>query len=249
MKIFFSIVSHKHEKLIKSLQSIPVLLEFGNVIIKSNVCEDFSSIVHENFTHINSAFYKGFGENNNIIFDYCLNNLELKDDDLFIVINPDVYIDSENINKIITEFKNDNKLQLGCIDLYKDSLYRKSDNSIRKFPTLCSFIFAFFGKNNKIVDKSNIDNKELVDWAAGSFLIFRASLYKLLEGFDKRYFMYCEDIDICFRAKKIGKGLRYLSNIKAIHLAKHANRKIFSKHFYWHVKSSMLFILLKRFTR
>ena len=47
------------------------------------------------------------------------------------------------------------------------------------------------------------------------------SYYRQLNGFDERYFMYCEDIDICYRSCKIhGKRVMYFPNIKAVHLSK-----------------------------
>jgi hypothetical protein len=85
-----------------------------------------------------------------------------------------------------------------------------------------------------------------VDWAAGSFLLFRSGMYTELNGFDTSYFMYCEDIDICWRAKvKVKSPVVYLPHIKALHYAKHANRNVFSKHFYWHVKGVLRFLAKK----
>ncbi|MDQ9204053.1 hypothetical protein QBS70_02600, partial [Cronobacter sakazakii] len=47
-------------------------------------------------------------------------------------------------------------------------------------------------------------------------------LYERLEGFDTKYYMYCEDIDICLRANLIiGAKLTYIPSVRAIHLAAH----------------------------
>lgn len=61
-----------------------------------------------------------------------------------------------------------------------------------------SFLFK---KNDCVVNKNKITKPTYVDWAAGSFLIFNAFFYSKLNGFNEKYFMYCEDIDICWRAK------------------------------------------------
>ena len=61
-----------------------------------------------------------------------------------------------------------------------------------------------------------MDKVLAVDWAAGSFLLFKASLFRKLGGFDPGYFMYCEDIDICWRAQKLfNQQLLFNPNIKA----------------------------------
>ncbi|HHU2441322.1 TPA: glycosyltransferase, partial [Escherichia coli] len=50
-------------------------------------------------------------------------------------------------------------------------------------------------------------------------------------------------IDLCWRVKYIiNKKIYCLSDIKAIHLARFNNRKMLSKHFFWHVKSIMIFL-------
>ncbi|MDE1292895.1 hypothetical protein [Vibrio aestuarianus] len=91
-------------------------------------------------------------------------------------------------------------------------------------------------------------DRSIVDWAAGSFLVFQADLYKKLNGFDENYFMYFEDVDICFRARKYyDQNVVYLSNIKAIHQGGYQNRKIFSKHFRWYFSSLLRFLFKSTF--
>lgn len=120
------------------------------------------------------------------------------------------------------------------------------DNSVRSFPNLITFVSSYLGFGNKtILDKSKIKEDCLVDWAAGSFLAFRACLYEQIEGFDIKYFMYCEDIDICYKAQCVGHKLMFFPSLKGVHLAQHANRNLFSMHFIWHVKSSIRFLIKK----
>jgi GT2 family glycosyltransferase len=169
----------------------------------------------------------------------------MKDDDWFLVLNPDVFIDSNSLQQIV-ELSDKNSHQLTTVNLYKDSAYLSFDNCVRLFPSFFDFLFSFLGfKNKTIVDKSNSDSVNCVDWAAGSFLLFKSKLYNDLGGFDPNYFMYCEDIDICWRAQKLQeKFLFFYSEIKAIHYAQHANRSLLSIHFVWHIKSILRYILI-----
>ncbi len=48
-----------------------------------------------------------------------------------------------------------------------------------------------------------------VDWVQGSALFIRGSLWKELGGFDHRYFMYFEDVDLCRRVHLRGKQVLY----------------------------------------
>ena len=246
MSVFISIVSHGHSEIINNLGTAKELSNQFNVIIKSNMeNESFPDILSNRFIHLDEQYGLGFGENNNIVFNYCLNSLGMQLDDYYIVLNPDVIISCDDVELLIRKMKTDN-VNFAAINLYKDLEGEIFDNSIRKYPGLKSFLFSFLGLGNPtIVDKSKINSSCHVDWAAGSFLAFLAGHYDNISGFDEKYFMYCEDIDICYRSAMKGERLTYYPNIKAIHLAKHANRWIFSKHFYWHVKSAIRFLITK----
>lgn len=247
MKLFISVVSHNHSKIINDLNCLAALSDRIQVIVKSNTPnDDFSELsARDNVHWINSHYGLGFGANNNFVHSYILENLNMNDDDYFLVLNPDVFVDECSLLKLISRMSEDN-LVLSTINLYKDDSMTVSDDSIRRFPTFLQFFRSFLGGGNtSIIDKSELAEPSRVDWAAGSFLCFSSGHYKKLSGFDENYYMYCEDIDICYRSYLLGNPVVYMPDLKAVHFAAHANRNLFSKHFYWHVKSALRFLLLK----
>lgn len=185
----------------------------------------------------------GFGHNN-IVFEYCKSELLMNDQDYFLVVNPDLVSTSIMIKKLVSMMAASNT-KIAGVNLIKDSIHTIYDNSVRSFPTLIQFIKSFLGMDSTIIDKSLVKKEQKVDWIAGYFLAFKSSHYAKLKGFDERYFMYCEDIDICFRSKQQGEPIVFFPQIKMQHLAEHANRRIFSKHFYWHVTSVIRFLFTK----
>ncbi|TMA46976.1 MAG: glycosyltransferase family 2 protein [Deltaproteobacteria bacterium] len=56
-----------------------------------------------------------------------------------------------------------------------------------------------------------------VDWVYGTFVAVRRDLFRHLGGFDARYFMYGEDLDLCYRAA--GQGMRtiHVPQARAMH--------------------------------
>ncbi|QYJ79934.1 glycosyltransferase family 2 protein [Shewanella acanthi] len=247
MAVFISVVSHNHSKIINEISCLELLAEHFNVVIKSNTPdEDFSFL--ENISNINvirSDFYRGFGENNNLAYKYCKEELDMKGDDYFIVLNPDVSISHLQIFDLLDSMKSE-ECVFSCINLFKNSEMNIYDNSVRKFPTFKQFTFSLLGLgNSSVIDRSSICHSCEVDWAAGSFLCFQSQHYSMIKGFDEKYFMYCEDVDICYRSMKKGVRLKYYPDVKAIHYAAHNNRKVFTKHFYWHLKSALRFLCVK----
>ncbi len=75
-----------------------------------------------------------------------------------------------------------------------------------------------------------------VDWLAGLFLAMRSDTFDALGGFDDRYFMYCEDVDLCLRARQMGLHITQRCDL---HITHDANRKTLKRlsHLIWHFSS------------
>ena len=56
------------------------------------------------------------------------------------------------------------------------------------------------------------------DWVTGAALMIRRELFESVKGFDERYFMYFEDIDLCKRVKSNGYGILYYPKTSLVHL-------------------------------
>lgn len=54
------------------------------------------------------------------------------------------------------------------------------------------------------------DEEAEVDWVSGCFLAVRRSAFEELGGFDESYYMYVEDVDLCWRAWRSGWKVAYL---------------------------------------
>lgn len=48
-----------------------------------------------------------------------------------------------------------------------------------------------------------------VDWVSGVCMLMRTKDYLAVGGFDARFFMYCEDVDLCMKLSKLGKIMVY----------------------------------------
>ncbi len=54
-----------------------------------------------------------------------------------------------------------------------------------------------------------------VDWVSDAYAIMRHDLFRHLDGFDTRFFMYCEDIDLCRRVGEEGFEVMYWPDVRA----------------------------------
>jgi N-acetylglucosaminyl-diphospho-decaprenol L-rhamnosyltransferase len=242
MNVYISVINHHHDDIIIKSDTLANLAKEFRVVLKSNTLasnrlKEYCSL--GNIDLIQGSKFQGFSENNNEVFYFIYEKYTPNQQDFFLVLNPDVEVSSSSVYKLIMLSKSCNA-DISAINLYKDKELTIYDYSIRKFPSIYNPLKSILKiKRNDFYDKSIIKQPVEIDWAAGSFLLFKISCFKQLNGFDKGYFMYFEDVDICRRAKQQGKRVIYFPDIEAIHLAMHKNRKLFSKHIIWYCLSSL----------
>jgi GT2 family glycosyltransferase len=66
-----------------------------------------------------------------------------------------------------------------------------------------------------------------VDWVYGTFMAVKRDLFRRLGGFDTRYFLYGEDMDLCFRGARLGERTIHVPGARAVHLANVSARQRF----------------------
>lgn len=59
--------------------------------------------------------------------------------------------------------------------------------------------------------------KHAADWVGGAGMAVRKNLYERLNGFDEKFFLYFEDVDLCVRLRQIGYKVMYLPVSKVRH--------------------------------
>lgn len=237
MKISASIVIYKEnketlKKVIDSFLSIKdIKKEF---IIVDNSPGDELKIFCESFegvSYIFSGKNLGFGTGHNLAFK----NLKEKSD-IHIIINPDVYFYSEEISSFLSWFYKQKEISLSTTKVcYPDG---ENQNIVRNVPTVIDLIKRKLKINSGELYIQDNCIKE-VPFAHGCFFIFKTEVFEKLGGFDERFFMYMEDLDIFLRAKKYGKTV-INTNYKVYHEFRKGSSKSF-KLLKYHVISAYKF--------
>jgi N-acetylglucosaminyl-diphospho-decaprenol L-rhamnosyltransferase len=73
------------------------------------------------------------------------------------------------------------------------------------------------------------------DWVSGAFLLVRREAFDEVGGFDERYFMYVEDVDLCWRLRQAGWQIWYEPSAEVVHeqgrsASRHPYRMLVSHH-------------------
>ncbi len=64
-----------------------------------------------------------------------------------------------------------------------------------------------------------------MDWVAGMFMLFRSDAFRAARGFDERFFLYYEDVDLCRRLRRLGHSCVFQPEASVIHDARRASRR------------------------
>ena len=81
------------------------------------------------------------------------------------------------------------------------------------------------------------------EWLLGAFLLTRREMLEELGGWDAGYRHYCEDIDLCYRARQAGWERWYVPAALVTHdYAAVIDRRFLSRHTLWHLRGMARFV-------
>jgi O-antigen biosynthesis protein len=143
-----------------------------------------------------------------------------------LLLNPDTVVQEDTV-KIMMEFfrQHPDAGMAGCRVLNPDGTLQLACR--RSFPTPwvaftkvtgLSSLFpgsSLFGKYNLTYKDPNSSYE--VDAISGSFMFFRREIFAQTGGFDERFFMYGEDLDLCYRVQQLEWKVYYVHSTQIIH--------------------------------
>lgn len=235
-KISVSIVSHHQAALVRNLLtdinrfcknfSLEIILTLNLPETQNLGISElpFSVLMHSNVSP------KGFGENHNQAF-------RLASGDYFCVMNPDIRLNSNPFEALLASSVDSSIGMVAPVVLGVDGA---PEDSARHFPTFTKILKKVFTKSwtsDYVLQDKPID----VDWAAGMFMLFPRSIFERVKGFNERYFLYYEDVDICARLHLAGLRVVICPESRVIHHAQHSSHRSL-RYLRWHLTSLIRFL-------
>lgn len=183
---------------------------------------------------------KGFGANHNAAF------AQYQEEAAYLCIaNPDIRIHGP-IFEALVQCVEQQKMVGVVAPLVRNSL-GKMEDSARPLPTPWAIFTKAFRLHRHTIILPATDCVT-VDWVAGMFMLFPRDAFTRVGGFDSRYFLYYEDVDLCCRLHLSGFKVALSSSVSVEHDAQRtSHRKL--KYFLWHLGSMSRFFLSPVFFR
>lgn len=163
---------------------------------------------------IKNTSAKGFGENHNAAFYLATGKF-------FCVLNPDIRLTEDPFPILIKYMQ---ECQAGLIAPRVVNNDRVQEDSARNFPSPSEIMQKLFGGKSAF----HIDTAGPItspDWVAGMFMLFPHEVFQKIGGFDERYFLYYEDVDLCARLTLANYRIFLCSTVSVVHDARRSSHK------------------------
>ena len=232
--LVLSVVSHgQHGLLLGLLDDLKrhVKTPF-RLIVTENIPEEPHLLV-ENYPYsievVRNERAKGFGANHNSALDRAGGGE-------FCVLNPDIRLHSDPFPEL-RAIANDPGI--GVVAPLVTGPDLSPEDHARDFPSVFTLAAKIFGHRPLTVPPTT----QLIyfpDWVAGMFMLFRSKTVRSLGGFDERYFLYYEDVDLCARMRERGLEVAVCTKVSVIHAARRESRRNL-RFALWHMRSALRF--------
>jgi N-acetylglucosaminyl-diphospho-decaprenol L-rhamnosyltransferase len=121
-------------------------------------------------------------------------------------------------------------LHASCFSFDPVSILLKPFRHIRKVGSSIRFKIPKYASFKKRIDRITYEGMDkslpcLVDWVSGCFAVVRRDVFESVSGFDERYFMYFEDVDLCRKFRQFSLDVVFDPRVSVIHVASHESAK------------------------
>ncbi|WP_085310530.1 glycosyltransferase family 2 protein [Planktotalea arctica] len=212
--ITISVVSHGHGAMVVNLSArLLELPEVARLIVTLNIDEALNFPEDPRLVLVRNAVPKGFGANHNAAFARC-------ESALYCVVNPDIEL-LDNPFPVLMQGLLASETALAA-PLVLDASGQIED-SWRRFPSPVSLVLKALSRDDGTYPEARESDIFAPDWIAGMFLLFKSFDYAQIGGFDERFFLYYEDVDICARLHAAGRGIIGCMGAQVVHKAQRAS--------------------------
>ena len=159
---------------------------------------------------INGGFSKGYND-----------ALQHVDANIYALVNSDIEVTEGWLNRVVSIFDTEPNTAI----IQPKILAYKNKNKFEYAGAAGGFIdkFGYPFCRGRIFSELETDQNQFnyeteIFWASGACFFIRSAVYHQLYGFDEDYFAHQEEIDLCWRAKNLGKTIKYVGSSTVYHV-------------------------------
>jgi len=215
---------------LKSLEEVKDEASFEVIVVDNASLDGSVDMVQREFPWvrlIRLCYNIGFAGGHNLNFRYAKGRF-------FMPLNSDTVVHPRAIRNLVEFMKENPSVGISGPKLLNPD--GSLQYSCRRFPTPQAALFRntilgkWFPKNRYareyLMQDWPHDEVKDVDWVSGAAICVRRELFERLGGFDERFFMYLEDVDLCYRAHQSSYRVVYLPTAVITHAIGRSTDKV-----------------------
>src|SRR6266542_2147309 len=142
-----------------------------------------------------------------------------------LFLNPDTSLLTDSLAQPLAFMEQPENQHIGIVGIQILDTAGRIAPTCARFPTPGRFLAKMVGLDRGLpsvfpphfmVEWDHRQSRE-VDQVMGAFFLIRRSVFEALGGFDERFFVYFEEVDLSLRARSLGWRTFYLSSVQAYH--------------------------------
>ncbi len=197
-------------------------IEWGRIVVVDNASEDGSvegvASLQIPLLVIRNNSNRGFGA-------ACNQGAGQSKADFLLFLNPDAKLLSDSLPRAVECLAQGASIKVGIVGIQLLDSKGNVSRTCARFPTPTRLVIQMLGLSALFPNlfhglfMSDWDHSETreVDHVMGAFYLIRRDLFEALTGFDERFFVYQEDLDLSVRARKAGWKSLYFAGAQAYH--------------------------------
>src|SRR5512143_1465068 len=155
----------------------------------------------------------------------CNRGAALVQSDYILLLNPDIRLNPDSLSGAMMFLEHPENARVGLLGEQLVDEQCRAQPSAARFPTPGSLIYQMIGLDRAwprrfppfAVSDCDPELSGAVEVLQGAFLLVRRAAFHQLSGFDERFFMYYEDVDLAYRARQAGWTAWYFAGGRAFH--------------------------------
>jgi GT2 family glycosyltransferase len=243
VKVSAVVISHGHAAELR--HSLPALApQVDELLVIANIRDSLPEDLPEKVRVLENAAPLSFAANANL-------GAAQTEHELVLIANPDAVPDSDAVS-ILRDFMSDRPRSgaAGPKMLYSDGTWQASRRSfptvgatlVRRTPLRLLFPPLRWQRRHYLLDERP-DAPAPADTMLGAFILLRRTMLDEIGGWDAGFRMYCEDIDLNYRAARAGWERWYVPAAVVRHeYAAVIDKRFLTKHTLWHARAMLRFL-------
>ncbi len=167
--------------------------------------------------------------------------------EFLLLLNPDCELRPGSVERCLAELRRED-LPVGICGVALEDETGHVAQTCHRFPGFASLLGSAVGLNSiwpRLADSRMVEwdhrSDRTVDHVIGAFYLIRAATFEALGGFDERFFVYLEDLDLSLRARRMGLLTRFVAAPRSFHLGGGVSRQVKAERLFYATRSRLLY--------